>query len=134
MNQDNFLLDIIKFSDQGLVPVIVQDFYTLEVLMLAWMNREALEISFKTRQACYFSRSRNKLWKKGESSGQTQKIIEIVTDCDRDSLLLKVEQNGVACHTGRKSCFFNNIKQGGEIEINQGVIIKPENLYGKTTI
>ena len=97
----------------GLVPVIVQDVDTNEVLMLAYMNKEALELTQKTGFAHYFSRSRNKLWKKGESSGNTQEVKEILVDCDNDTILLKVKQKGPACHTGRKSCFFTNLQTGG---------------------
>jgi phosphoribosyl-ATP pyrophosphohydrolase/phosphoribosyl-AMP cyclohydrolase len=96
-------------KNKGLVPVIVQDVDTNEVLMLAYMNKEALELTQKTGFAHYFSRSRNKLWKKGESSGNTQEVKEILVDCDNDTILLKVKQNGSACHTGRKSCFFTNL-------------------------
>ncbi len=94
----------------GLVPVIVQDTDTNEVLMLAYMNEEALGLTRKTGFAHYFSRSRNKLWKKGESSGHTQEVKEILIDCDNDTILLKVKQKGVACHTGRRSCFFTNLE------------------------
>ncbi len=94
----------------GLVPVIVQDIETNEVLMLAYMNEEALKKTIESGYAHYFSRSRNKLWKKGESSGNTQEVEDILIDCDNDTLLLKVKQNGPACHTGRKSCFFTNLK------------------------
>ena len=94
----------------GLVPVIVQDIDTDEVLMLAYMNEEALQKTMDTGYAHYFSRSRNKLWKKGESSGNTQEVKDILIDCDNDTILLKVKQNGPACHTGRKSCFFTNLK------------------------
>jgi len=94
----------------GLVPVIVQDIDTNEVLMLAYMNEEALKKTIQTGFAHYFSRSRNKLWKKGESSGNTQEVKDILIDCDNDTILLKVKQNGPACHTGRKSCFFTNLK------------------------
>ena len=93
----------------GLVPVIVQDIDTNEVLMLAYMNEEALKLTQETGFAHYFSRSRNKLWKKGESSGNTQEVKEILVDCDNDTILLKVKQKGPACHTGRKSCFFTNL-------------------------
>ena len=93
----------------GLVPVIVQDIDTNEVLMLAYMNEEALKLTQETGYAHYFSRSRNKIWKKGESSGHTQEVKEILVDCDNDTILLKVKQNGVACHTGRKSCFFTKL-------------------------
>ena len=97
-------------KNNGLVPVIVQDVDTNEVLMLAYMNEEALKKTIESGYAHYFSRSRNKLWKKGESSGNTQEVKEILVDCDNDTILLKVKQNGVACHTGRKSCFFTNLK------------------------
>jgi phosphoribosyl-ATP pyrophosphohydrolase/phosphoribosyl-AMP cyclohydrolase len=96
----------------GLVPVVVQDIDTNEVLMLAYMNEEALELTQKTGYAHYFSRSRNKIWKKGESSGHTQEVKDILVDCDNDTILLKVKQNGVACHTGRKSCFFTKLDSG----------------------
>ncbi|WP_456479459.1 bifunctional phosphoribosyl-AMP cyclohydrolase/phosphoribosyl-ATP diphosphatase HisIE [Nautilia sp.] len=99
----------------GLVPVIVQDAETNEVLMLAYMNEEALELTQKTGYAHYFSRSRNKIWKKGESSGHTQKVEDILIDCDNDTLLLKVRQNGVACHTGRRSCFFTKLDTGEKV-------------------
>jgi phosphoribosyl-ATP pyrophosphohydrolase/phosphoribosyl-AMP cyclohydrolase len=93
----------------GLIPVIVQDIDTNEVLMLAYMNEEALKLTQEIGYAHYFSRSRNKIWKKGESSGHTQEVKEILIDCDNDTILLKVKQNGVACHTGRKSCFFTKL-------------------------
>jgi phosphoribosyl-ATP pyrophosphohydrolase/phosphoribosyl-AMP cyclohydrolase len=99
----------------GLIPVIVQDIETNEVLMLAYMNEEALKLTQSTKFAHYFSRSRNKLWKKGESSGHTQEVKEILIDCDNDTILLKVKQNGVACHTGRKSCFFTNLENNEEV-------------------
>jgi len=93
----------------GLVPVIVQDADTNEVLMLAYMNEEALKLTQETGYAHYYSRSRNKIWKKGESSGHTQEVKDILIDCDNDTILLKVKQNGVACHTGRRSCFFTRL-------------------------
>jgi len=94
---------------ENLIPVITQDATTSEVLMLAYMNQEALELTIKTNYAHYFSRSRQRIWKKGESSNHLQEIVEILIDCDNDTLLLKVNQSGVACHTGRKSCFFTNL-------------------------
>jgi len=110
------LIDKIDWKkNNGLVPVIVQDSSTNEVLMLAYMNKEALNLTLNSGYAHYFSRSKNRIWKKGESSGHTQKIIDILVDCDNDTILLKVEQNGVACHTGRKSCFFTSIKQNKKI-------------------
>ena len=99
----------------GLIPVIVQDYESNEVLMLAYMNEEALKLTKSTKFAHYFSRSRNKLWKKGESSGHTQEVRDILIDCDNDTILLKVKQNGVACHTGRKSCFFTNLENNEEV-------------------
>jgi len=96
----------------GLLPVIVRDADTNEVLMLAYMNEEALKLTQETGYAHYFSRSRNKLWKKGESSGHTQEVQDILIDCDGDTILLKVKQNGLACHTGRKSCFFTKLQTG----------------------
>jgi len=102
----------------GLVPVIVQDADTNEVLMLAYMNEDALKLTQETGYAHYFSRSRNKLWKKGESSGHTQEVKDILIDCDNDTILLKVKQNGVACHTGRRSCFFTKL-QSGEVVLDK---------------
>ena len=103
-------LDLIDWQKSELLPVIVQESQTLEVLMMAYMNREALELSLSTRIAHYFSRSKQRLWKKGESSGHLQHIEQFLLDCDNDTLLLIVRQEGVACHTGRKSCFFTNIE------------------------
>ncbi|WP_299548427.1 bifunctional phosphoribosyl-AMP cyclohydrolase/phosphoribosyl-ATP diphosphatase HisIE [uncultured Helicobacter sp.] len=97
----------------GLIPAIVQDHKTKEVLMLGFMNKEALELSLKTGFVHYFSRSKERIWKKGEQSGHTQKILSVALDCDKDSILIGIEQQGVACHTGKKSCFFNiiNLKE-----------------------
>jgi phosphoribosyl-ATP pyrophosphohydrolase/phosphoribosyl-AMP cyclohydrolase len=104
------MIEKIDWSKQELIPAVVQDSTTNEVLMLAYMNKEALELTCKTNLAHYYSRSRQKLWKKGESSGNLQKVKEIYLDCDLDTILLKVEQvGGIACHTGRKSCFFNRV-------------------------
>ncbi|MCG3651620.1 bifunctional phosphoribosyl-AMP cyclohydrolase/phosphoribosyl-ATP diphosphatase HisIE [Aliarcobacter butzleri] len=105
----------------NLIPVITQDAKTNEVLMLAYMNKEALELTIKTNYAYYFSRSKQRIWKKGESSNHLQEIVEILVDCDNDTLLLKVNQTGVACHTGRKSCFYTNLKTDkiiSDVEIN----------------
>ena len=100
------LLDDIKFNEAGLVPAIAQDAATGRVLMLAWMNVEAIEQTISTGYAHYYSRSRQKQWQKGETSGHVQKIVDIFLDCDGDTLLLKVEQTGPACHTNRQSCFY----------------------------
>lgn len=105
------ILKNLKFNEQGLIPAIAQDSSSGEVLMQAWMNRESLELTLQTGFATYFSRSRGNLWKKGETSGNLQEVIEIITDCDFDCLLLKVKQQGPACHTGKQSCFFNNINK-----------------------
>ncbi|GGD30428.1 histidine biosynthesis bifunctional protein HisIE [Malaciobacter pacificus] len=99
----------------GLIPVITQDATTNEVLMLAYMNKEALELTIETNYAHYFSRTKQRIWKKGESSNHTQEIVEMLLDCDNDTLLLKVNQEGVACHTGRKSCFFTNLNTNEEV-------------------
>ena len=101
-------------KNNGLVPVIVQDVHTNQVLMLAYMNEESLRLSIETKLATYYSRSRQSLWIKGETSGHYQHIQDILVDCDNDTLLLKVEQDGAACHTGKYSCFYRNI-EGDEI-------------------
>ena len=120
-------LEKIDFDKSGgIIPVVVQDSETLEVLMVAYMNEEALKLSLETSFAHYFSRSKQRLWKKGEESGHTQKIVELFIDCDNDTLLLKVEQEGVACHTGRKSCFFTNLKNN---EIVSQVVVEPSSSY-----
>src|SRR5579863_7616293 len=106
------LLDAIAFDANGLVPAIAQQHDTGEVLMLAWMNRAAVAETLATGQAVYFSRSRDKLWRKGESSGQGQRLVELRMDCDADALLLLVDQHGVACHTGRRDCFFRAARDG----------------------
>lgn len=122
------ILDAIRFDADGLVAAIAQQYDSKEVLMLAWMNRESIEETLKTNQVCYYSRSRAKLWRKGETSGQTQKLIEMQIDCDGDAVLLLVDQKGVACHTGRRQCFFNTVKDGKIIE-NQKVLMDPDTLY-----
>lgn len=99
----------LKFNENGLIPAIAQDASTHEVLMLAWMNEESIKLTLETGFATYFSRSRNKIWKKGETSGHVQEVVSIQTDCDFDCILLKVKQHGPACHTGKKNCFFNKI-------------------------
>ena len=106
-NQE-MMLNEVKFDERGLVPAIAQDTTTKEVLMLAYMNRESLEITLKEKTACYFSRSRQKLWLKGETSGHFQHIKSIKYDCDGDTLLLEVEQVGNACHTNNRTCFYRN--------------------------
>ena len=104
----------LKYNADGLIPAIVQDHYTKKVLMLAYMNEESLKISMEEGRTCFFSRSRQQLWRKGETSGNVQEIVSIKTDCDRDTLLVDVIKQGPACHTGAESCFFNDIKTGEE--------------------
>jgi phosphoribosyl-AMP cyclohydrolase len=121
-------LDEVAFGADGLVPTIAQQHDSGEVLMLAWMNREALRETVATGRACYWSRSRGQLWRKGETSGQVQRVVELRLDCDLDAVLLRVDQSGVACHTGRRSCFFNRIEKGRLVAADP-VIADPAQLY-----
>ena len=105
----------LKYDDNGLIPAIAQDEATGEILMMAWMNDEALRQTIETGEATYFSRSRGKLWRKGETSGNTQTVERILIDCDQDTLLLKVTQKGPACHTDRKSCFYREVSRDGAL-------------------
>ncbi len=126
----NDFLDKIKFDEHGLIPVIAQDYKTNEVLMFAWMNQESLQLSLDKKQAVYFSRSRQKIWFKGEESGHTQYIKGFYLDCDQDVLLIKIEQvGGISCHTGRKSCFFSKI-ENNKITITQPILKDPKEIYG----
>ncbi|AUM11142.1 phosphoribosyl-AMP cyclohydrolase [Ketobacter alkanivorans] len=120
----------IKFNDQGLIPAVAQQFDTKEVLMMAWMNRDALQETLDTGRVCYWSRSRGGLWRKGESSGQIQLLKTLALDCDGDTVLMQVDQKGPACHTGRRSCFFYQV-DGSEITVNADVLISPDELYKK---
>jgi phosphoribosyl-AMP cyclohydrolase len=119
----------LRFDAEGLIPAIAQQHDTGQVLMLAWMNREAVEETLATGRVCYWSRSRRQLWRKGETSGQWQRLVEMRLDCDNDALLLKVDQQGVACHTGRRTCFFQRIANG-RIDIAEPVLVEPATLYG----
>ena len=120
----------IKWNADGLVPAIAQDWRTGEVLMLAWMNRDALELSVAENRAVYWSRSRQALWRKGESSGHIQHLKSLHLDCDGDTVLLKVEQvGGIACHTGRRHCFFRQL-QGNKWRDVETVIRDPADIYG----
>jgi phosphoribosyl-AMP cyclohydrolase len=121
-------LDEIRFGPDGLVAAIAQQHDTGEVLMLAWMNREAVRVTLSEGQACYWSRSRQALWRKGETSGQVQRLRELRLDCDGDAVLLLVEQEGVACHTGRRNCFFRAWLDEGWTTIAKPEI-DPERLY-----
>lgn len=125
-------LTAIRFGPDGLVPAIAQQYDTGEILMVAWMNREAVRTSLDEHRACYWSRSRAKLWRKGETSGQVQLLHELRLDCDGDTVLLLVDQQGVACHTGRRSCFFRAWRDGGWTIIAEPEI-PPEKLYPART-
>lgn len=125
----HIVLEQLPFNADGLLPAIAQQFDSGEVLMLAWMNRTALEETLRTGQVCYWSRSRQALWRKGESSGQVQYLKMLHIDCDGDTLLLQVDQHGPACHTGRRSCFYLTVREG-KVEINSAPLIAPEKLYG----
>ena len=123
------ILDNINFDEKGLVPAIAQDYNTGEVLMMAYMNREALEKTFETGKACYFSRSRGKQWMKGESSGHVQNVKEAFIDCDGDTILLKVEQTVAACHTGHYTCFYRKMDKDSIVEIS-GKTFDEGKVYG----
>lgn len=121
-------LDSLKYNADGLIPAIAQQFDTHEVLMMAWMNRVSIEETLETGRVCYWSRSRNRFWRKGESSGQMQVLKEFRIDCDADTILLLVDQTGPACHTGRRSCFYNKV-EGDQVIIDREVLIDPSTLY-----
>ena len=124
-------LDMVKWNADGLVPVIAQDAATGRVLMLAWMNRDALRATLDSGEAVYWSRSRRKLWRKGEESGHVQKLREVRLDCDEDAVLIRVEQvGGIACHTGREHCFFRKFVDGNWVEVDP-VIRDPKEIYRK---
>ncbi|MCX7156441.1 MAG: phosphoribosyl-AMP cyclohydrolase [Rhodocyclales bacterium] len=127
--QNSQWLDEVLWDAQGLVPAIAQDAATGEVLMFAWMNREALALTAESGHAVYWSRSRGRLWHKGEESGHTQKVLELRVDCDKDVVLLKIEQSGgIACHTGRRSCFFNRLETSGWRDV-EPVLKDPKEIY-----
>ncbi len=125
-------LDQITWNDQGLVPAIAQDETTHEILMVAWMNRESLSLTVAEGRAVYWSRSRKKLWRKGEESGHVQSVSEIRLDCDNDVIILKIEQlGGIACHTGRRSCFFKVLK-GSQWQTVEPVLKDPQTIYSQS--
>lgn len=124
------VVESLPFNADGLLPAIAQQYDSGEVLMLAWMNRESLDETISTGRVCYFSRSRQKLWRKGESSGQVQMLKDMRFDCDGDTILLVVDQTGPACHSGRRSCFYNAVR-GDRLEVISEPLISPEDLYGK---
>ena len=125
----NAWLDEVLWDEQGLVPAIAQDAKSGEVLMFAWMNRESLALTAETGNAVYWSRSRGRLWRKGEESGHTQKVLELRVDCDKDVVLMRVEQvGGIACHTGRRSCFFNRLDDSCWNDV-EPVLKNPKEIY-----
>ena len=124
----NPLIQDITFDAAGLVPVVTQQYDSGEVLMVAWMNRDAVIESLASGQMCYWSRSRRALWRKGETSGQVQRLVELRLDCDGDTLLARVDQLGVACHTGRRSCFFRTATSGGW-QVTSAPEVDPKTLY-----
>ena len=125
-------LDAIRWTEEGLVPVIAQQAETGKVLMFAWMNRESLALTFAEGYAVYWSRSRQRLWRKGEESGHRQKVIELFMDCDEDVILLKIEQEGgIACHTGRESCFYRSLVDG-QWQTALPILKDPEAIYRKS--
>ena len=124
----NRLLSELSFDANGLIPAIAQQYDSGEVLMMAWMNKEAVKATLSENRGVYWARSRNSLWRKGESSGQIQQLKEFRWDCDRDTILLLVDQTGVACHTGRRNCFYFAIR-GDEVTTISDVIIDPGSLY-----
>ena len=124
-------LGAIAFDADGLVPAIAQQHDTGEVLMMAWMNRAAVRETLATGRVCYWSRSRRALWRKGETSGQVQRLVDLRIDCDGDTLLVLVDQTGVACHTGKRRCFFRRAGTSGLEEVAMGAV-DPAELYGKT--
>lgn len=130
MSTKDIWLNKVKWTDDGLVPVIAQDATSGTVLMFAWMNREALKLTVERGEAVYWSRSRKKLWHKGEESGHVQRVKEIRLDCDEDVVLLKVEQiGGIACHTGRNHCFFQRLEQGKQWVTVEPVLKNPAEIY-----
>jgi phosphoribosyl-AMP cyclohydrolase len=123
-------IDDLKYNEDGLIPAIAQQHDTKEVLMMAWMNKESIEESLETGRVCYWSRSRQAFWRKGESSGQIQMLKQFRVDCDSDTLLLLVDQTGPACHTGRRTCFYK-VADDKELIIDSEPLIDPKELYGK---
>ena len=124
--------DQLKFNSDGLIPAIIQDFDSKRVLMMAWMNRASLETTIATKKTHFWSRSRQKFWMKGETSGHTQSVKDVAYDCDGDTLLIQVEQIGAACHEGFRSCFFRSIEnQGATSKVTESRLETPEQIYGK---
>ncbi len=123
------VVNALKYNDNGIVPAIAQQHDTGEILMMAWMNKDSVAETLRTGRVCYWSRSRKKLWRKGESSGQVQTLKDFRWDCDADTVLMQVHQEGVACHTGRRNCFYLAVREDAVVEIAD-VEITPDELYG----
>lgn len=124
-------IEQLKYDSNGLIPAIIQEESTGKVLMMAWMNKESIEMTVQTGKTHFWSRSRKKFWMKGESSGHVQIVKNISFDCDADTLLIQVEQIGAACHEGYKSCFFRDVNlKDGSISVNQERLVDPEKIYG----
>lgn len=121
----------VRFGERGLVPAVIQDWESREVLMVGYMNEEALDLTIRTGRVHFFSRSRGRIWCKGESSGHTQEVVEIRLDCDGDAVLVKVKQKVAACHSGHFSCFYRRLTEGGWKETDEKVF-DPEQVYGRT--
>ena len=124
-------IEDLKYNEDGLIPAIAQQHDTKEVLMMAWMNKASIKESLETGRVCYWSRSRQAFWRKGESSGQVQMLKQFRVDCDSDTLLLLVDQTGPACHTGRRTCFYKVAADDMELIIDSEPLIDPKELYGK---
>ena len=122
-------VDKLKFNENGLIPVVIQDCDDQKVLMVAYMNKEALELTLKTGEVHFYSRSRQKLWKKGEISGHIQKVKGILIDCDEDTLLIKVEQEMASCHKGYRSCFYRKPDSNGNLEVVEEKVFEPKKVY-----
>ncbi|MEH6631990.1 MAG: phosphoribosyl-AMP cyclohydrolase [Halopseudomonas aestusnigri] len=123
------IISTIKFDSQGLIPAIAQDSDKSDVVMMAWMNEASIRETLNSGRVCYWSRSRKSLWKKGETSGQHQELVDFLIDCDGDTILLHVKQHGVACHTGRRSCFYRSVQPDGSIKEIMDVEKDPSDLY-----
>ncbi|MDD5454366.1 MAG: phosphoribosyl-AMP cyclohydrolase [Candidatus Ratteibacteria bacterium] len=124
-------VDKLNFKNDGLIPAIIQDCENLQVLMVGYMNKEALRLTLETGTVHFYSRSRKKLWKKGETSGHVQKVKEILVDCDEDTLLIKVQQKTASCHEGYRSCFFRKLDDRGNLKIVEKKVFEPEDIYKK---
>ncbi len=131
MRDIDLIVSQLKFDDKGLITAVAQDYKTGEILMLAHMNEESLRKTLETGQAVYWSRSRRKLWRKGEESGNVQNIMELLIDCDGDAIVMKVDQvGGAACHTGNRTCFYRKVEKGNLVDVGVKVF-DPEKVYGK---